>query len=180
MTPEIFDIIILIFLGISAVMGFFKGLITMVSSLLAIILGAWVTMKFSYLTGEFLQSHFNVDIQYVTILAFVLTFLAVVFGVNLLGKIVSKLASAIALGAIDKIAGAIFGALKTAFILSAIISALTAFAPTANLFNTIKADSKAYNIITPIAPFVFGQLNFNFSDYIPSVDDMLPEEIKTL
>jgi len=180
MTPQVFDIVILILIGIAAVMGFFKGLITMVSSLVAIVLGAWVTMKFSYLTGDFLNSHFNINIQYVTILSFVITFVAVVFAVNLLGKVISRLASAIALGALDKIAGAVFGALKSAFIISAIISALASFTPTAGLFDSIKAESKAYQLVAPIAPFVFGQLNFNFSDYIPNTDDALPQNATIL
>ena len=86
MPANIFDIVVLVLLGIAAVTGFFKGLITMLTSLVAILLGAWLTMKFSYITGGFLQAHFNFNEQYVTVASFVITFLIVVVGVHLLGK----------------------------------------------------------------------------------------------
>ena len=97
MSAEIFDIVVLILLGIAAVTGFFKGLITMLTSLVAILLGAWLTMKFSYITGGFLQSHFNFDGQYITVASFVVTFLIVVVGVHLLGRTIGSLVKAIAL-----------------------------------------------------------------------------------
>ena len=61
MPANIFDIVVLVLLGIAAVTGFFKGLITMLTSLVAILLGAWLTMKFSYITGGFLQTHLNLN-----------------------------------------------------------------------------------------------------------------------
>ncbi|MBR5166896.1 MAG: CvpA family protein [Salinivirgaceae bacterium] len=185
---QTFDIIVLILLGISAVTGIFKGLITMLTSLVAILLGAWLTMKFSYITGGFLQQHFNFNEQYVTVASFVITFLAVVVGVHLLGKTISSLVKAIALGWVDKILGLVFSVLRSAFIISAIVSALSSFGPTSSLFNgEIKNDSKLYNKIAPIAPFVFDQLNFNLGDHIPTVPtipsdlgDILPEDAKIL
>ena len=98
MSANTFDIVVLILLGVSAVTGFFKGLITMLTSLVAILLGAWLTMKFSYVTGGFLQSHFNFDGQYVTVASFVITFLIVVLGVHLLGRTIASLVKAISLG----------------------------------------------------------------------------------
>lgn len=185
---QTFDIVVLILLGIAAVTGFFKGLITMLTSLVAILLGAWLSMKFSYITGGFLQSHFNFDGQYVTVASFVITFLAVVVGVHLLGKTISSLVKAIALGWADKILGVVFSVLRSAFIISAIVSALSSFGPTSSLFGgEIKNDSKFYNKIAPIAPFVFDQLNFNLDKldkldkHIPdNVGDILPDDVKIL
>jgi membrane protein required for colicin V production len=182
MSAEIFDIVVLILLGIAAVTGFFKGLITMLTSLVAILLGAWLTMKFSYITGGFLQSHFNFDGQYITVASFVVTFLIVVVGVHLLGRTIGSLVKAIALGWADKILGVVFSVLRCAFIVSAIVSALNSFAPTASLFSDeMKHDSVFFDKITPIAPFVFEQMNFKIGDHIPSnVGDVLPEGTKIL
>lgn len=182
---QTFDIIVLILLGISAVMGIFKGLITMLTSLIAILLGAWLTMKFSYITGGFLQQHFNFNEQYVTVASFVITFLAVVVGVHLLGRTVSSLVKAIALGWADKILGVVFSVLRSAFIISAIVSALSSFGPSSSLFSAeMREESVMYNKIAPIAPFVFDQMNFKLGDHIPTVPsgigDILPEDTKIL
>ena len=185
MPANIFDIAVLILLGIAAVMGFFKGLITMLTSLVAILLGAWLTMKFSYITGGFLQQHFNFNEQYVTVASFVITFLIVVVGVHLLGRTVSSLVRAISLGWADKILGVVFSVLRTAFIISAIVSALSSFGPSSSLFSSqMREESVMYNKIAPIAPFVFEQMNFKLGDHIPTVPqgigDILPEDTKIL
>ena len=185
MPANIFDIAVLILLGIAAVMGFFKGLITMLTSLVAILLGAWLTMKFSYITGGFLQQHFNFNEQYVTVASFVITFLIVVVGVHLLGRTVSSLVRAISLGWADKILGVVFSVLRTAFIISAIVSALSSFGPSSSLFSSqMREESVMYNKIAPIAPFVFEQMNFKLGDHIPAVPqgigDILPEDTKIL
>ncbi|MBR5644919.1 MAG: CvpA family protein [Salinivirgaceae bacterium] len=182
MPANIFDIVVLILLGVAAVTGFFKGLITMLTSLVAILLGAWLTMKFSYITGGFLQAHFNFDGQYVTVASFVITFLIVVVGVHLLGRTIGSLVKAIALGWADKILGVVFSVLRSAFIISAIVSALNSFGPSSSLFSDeMKQESVLFNKITPIAPFVFEQLNFKLDDHIPSnVGDVLPEGTKIL
>ncbi len=173
MPANIFDIAVLILIGISAITGFFKGLITMLTSLLAILLGAWLSIKFSYITGGLLQSHFDLNGQYVAALSFVITFLIVVFGVHLLGKAISGLVNAISLGVVDKILGVAFGMLKSAFIISAIIAGLNSFAPTSSLFsNEMKSDSKLYNIVEPVAPLVFRQLQFN----LPGMDKAMPDD----
>ncbi|MBO7145540.1 MAG: CvpA family protein [Salinivirgaceae bacterium] len=182
MSANTFDIVVLILLGVSAVTGFFKGLITMLTSLVAILLGAWLTMKFSYVTGGFLQSHFNFDGQYVTVASFVITFLIVVLGVHLLGRTIASLVKAISLGWADKILGVIFSVLRSAFIISAIVSALNSFGPASSIFSDdMKHDSVLFDKIAPIAPFVFEQMNFKLGDHIPSnVGDVLPEDTKIL
>lgn len=185
MPANIFDIVVLILLGVAAVTGFFKGLITMLTSLVAIVLGAWVTMKFSYVTGGFLHTHFNFDGQYATVASFVITFLIVVVGVHLLGKSISSLVKAIALGWADKVLGVVFSVLRSAFIISAIVSALSSFGPSSSLFSSeMREESVLYNKIAPIAPFVFEQLNFNLGDHIPTVPsgigDILPDGTKEL
>ena len=185
MPANIFDIVVLVLLGIAAVTGFFKGLITMLTSLVAILLGAWLTMKFSYITGGFLQTHFNFNEQYVTVASFVITFLIVVVCVHLLGKSISSLVKAISLGWADKILGVVFSVLRSAFIISAIVSALNSFGPSSSIFSEeMKEESVLFNKIAPIAPFVFNQLNFNLGDHIPTVPsgigDILPEDTKIL
>lgn len=182
MPANIFDIVVLILLGVAAITGFFKGLITMVTSLAALLLGAWLSMKFSYVTGGFLTGKFSLDGQYVTTLSFIITFLIVVIGVHLLGKTIGTLAKAIALGGIDKILGMVFGILKSAFIISTIVAALNSFRPSSELFSDqFKEDSFCYGLVQPIAPFIFNQLNFDIESPMPSdIMDAIGDEGKII
>ncbi len=182
MNAHIFDIVVLVIIGISAVSGLLKGLITMLSSLLALLLGVWLSIKFSYVTGDILQNHFTIDGKYVTILSFIITFIIVVLAVHMLGKSVGSLVKAISLGFVDKILGVLFGVLKSAFIISVIIAILNSFAPTSMLLSgDLTENSLLYGIVQPIAPFVFRQLQFNINGYIPdgAIDPLqqLPQTI---
>lgn len=165
---SILDIVLLVLLGFAAVSGFFKGLITMLTSLLALVLGVWATMKFSHIVGGFIQEHLSLGGNYITILSFVLTFILVVFGVQSLGKIVASLAESISLGFIDKILGAVFGVLKCAFILSVLFAVINGFELTRTIISDeTKANSFVYNKIAPLAPKIFSQLDFNLSEHLP-------------
>ncbi len=114
---NIIDIIFLIPLVWFAYKGFVNGLAIELASLLALLLGIYLSYKFSVFVGD----KIGLNGKYASILAFVITFIAVVVLVHLLGKIVDKAFSLVSLGAINKIAGVIFGAFKIALILSILI-----------------------------------------------------------
>lgn len=110
-----------IFLGVLLGYGIFKGirngLIVEFASLISFFVGIYIAVKFSSVVGGFIG-----DSKSAKVLAFVLTFILVVIGIHLLAKVFSKIASALFLGLINRIGGAIFGGLKTALILGVILS----------------------------------------------------------
>lgn len=110
-----------IFLGVLLAYGIFKGikngLIVEFASLISFILGIYIAVKFSSVVGGFIG-----ESKSAKVLAFVLTFILVVIGIHLLAKVFSKIASAMFLGLINRIGGAILGGLKTALILGVILS----------------------------------------------------------
>ncbi len=106
-----FDIIISIILVWAFYSGFKKGLIYMLFSFISIIVGLYAAIHFSYLTIDKLGTYFDKDPAQLKIMAYILTFI-IVFGLMyLVGKILDKLLSAVALGFVNKLAG---GALSVA------------------------------------------------------------------
>lgn len=101
--------------------GFTKGLIIQVASLLALILGIYGAIMFSNLTQELLTSNFRIENKYVPITSFAVTFIGIVIGVHFLGKMIEKMINMIALGIFNKLLGAVFGLLKMALLLSALV-----------------------------------------------------------
>ncbi len=117
----IIDIFIIIPLIWFTYKGFTKGLAVEVASLVAIVLGIYACFHFSKYIGGILGLKGSSNI-----LAFIITFLIVVITVYILGNLLSKALDMIAMGFFNKLAGAIFGMLKMALILSLLIYFLNA------------------------------------------------------
>jgi membrane protein required for colicin V production len=98
--------------------GLWKGLLAEMAGLVSLLLGLFVAVKFSGFTAKLLEGHVSWNPKYIAITAFAITFIAVVAGVILLGKVATKLASFAALGWVNRLFGGIFGFLKMVLILS--------------------------------------------------------------
>ena len=118
---NVIDIIIAVVLIFAAVRGFMTGLFSAVASLIAIVVGVFCAIHFSYYVEYALNdSVLEWSHQTNKIVAFGVTFLVVVLGIIFVGKLLTKLADITALGLLNKILGGIFGALKWSLLLSVI------------------------------------------------------------
>jgi membrane protein required for colicin V production len=116
-----FDIIFLIPLLFALYRGFKKGLIHMVASLLALVLGILGAMKLRPLFAALLDSVFNIAPQHVNVIAFAVAFVVIVLLVHLAAFLVDKLIKAVALSLVNRLLGMVFGVLVTAFVISMIL-----------------------------------------------------------
>ncbi len=101
--------------------GFTKGFVVQVASLVALGLGIYGAITFSGATAEYIKTNFEINYNYVSIIAFAITFLIIVVGIHFLGKTIEKVLKLAALGFFNKLLGALFGALKMIIILSALM-----------------------------------------------------------
>ena len=116
------DIILFIPLLYAAWKGFQKGLIIELASIAALIAGIYVAANFSEITADRLKQWFEIEGSWLGYLAFIVTFVAVVFGVYALAKVVEKAVNMVALKLVNKLAGLLFGTLKVALIISIILN----------------------------------------------------------
>ncbi len=169
-----FDAIVIIFLLWGAYRGFTKGLIIAAASLIALVLGIWGAVRFSDWTAELLVRHFDTNTPYLSMIAFALTFVAIVLVVHLLAQVLDKLVKAIALGFINRLAGVAFNVLKIAFILSIVVLLLDAvdrrvpFIPEDH-----KEKSLFYRPLSKFATSLFPYLSF---EGIRKKESPLPED----
>jgi len=96
--------------------GFKKGLIIEVISLIALGLGIWGGINFSDYLADIISD--KLDSQYVPIVSFVITFVIIVVLVYMLGKLLEKVINLVQLKIINKLAGIVFGISKVALIIS--------------------------------------------------------------
>ena len=94
--------------------GFRKGVIVELTSLLALVLGIYGAILFSGFVAEHLTSYIDFDKRYVDLASFGLTSVGIIFGVSLLGKMLTSLAKLVMLNGVNRMLGLLFGGLKLA------------------------------------------------------------------
>ncbi|NDV41925.1 CvpA family protein [Flagellimonas sediminis] len=151
-----FDIVI----GILLVWGLYKGLknglFVEVASLVALIVGIYGAIHFSHITGEYLAQRFDWSEQYLKLAAFLITFFAIIIVVNLAGKFLTKIADFAMLGLLNKIAGGLFGMLKVAVIIGALLIFLEKLSGPMNMIKEETRENSAfYQPVRDIGAFVF-------------------------
>lgn len=157
-----FDIIFLVILVWSAYRGFSRGFIIMAASLAALVLGIWGAIRFSDITAGFLAGKLQMEVRYIGLAAFALTFVAIVIGVHLVARAADKLVKAVALGIANRLLGLAFAVIKNAFIISIIlvilntIDARRPFLPEKQIEGSI-----LYAPLSGLAPTIFPYLDFD-------------------
>ena len=112
------DIILIIPLLWGAVMGFKKGLVLELASLVGLILGIYGAIKFSDYTAEKLVQFVDITQEWLGLISFLVTFVGIVLGVFLAARILNKALKLVALGTANRVLGLAFGTLKFALIIS--------------------------------------------------------------
>lgn len=154
---NIVDIIIVIILIAAAVHGFVKGFFVEFASVAAIVLGILCAMMFSGHLRDWLQGFVSWSQESTKIVSFLIIFIGVVIAVHLIANVLEKFVEAIALGTLSRIGGAIFGVVKTIFILSFfmyVIARIEAYDLTI-VPKAQKSQSKYYAPIEKLLPNLF-------------------------
>ena len=149
-----------IVLGLLLLYGLFKGvqngLLVELASILALIAGLYGAIHFSYIVGNYLATHWDWNERTMSLLSFIITFFIIVIAVVMAGKLLTKIAEFAMLGLLNKIAGGLFGALKVAIILGALLIFLESVNKNLRLINEdTKSESVLYEPLRNIGDLVF-------------------------
>ncbi len=112
------DIVLGVILGIGVFKGIKNGLFVELASLVSLILGIYLAIKFSYLARIMLSGFVHWNPKTIQIVAFIITFLLVVIGISIMAKVLTNVANFAQLGVINNLGGGFFRLLKTVLILS--------------------------------------------------------------
>jgi membrane protein required for colicin V production len=151
------DIILAIPIVVLVIRGFKKGFIIEVATLIAAVLGVWGAVHFSY----FISDKLNLTSPYSPLISFTVTFIIIVIIIFLIAKLLEKTINLLALGFVNKLAGAFFGLIKIVFLLSIFLLLLDKF----NLEKPVipketREASILYPPISDFAPYIIPKLNF--------------------
>lgn len=136
-----------------------KGLVIELITLIALLAGVFAAMHFSGWTAGWLSQRVSATSEQIQLGAFAITFVIVVILVFLLGKALEKVVNLLQLSFFNKLGGAVFGALKAAFILSAIIYLLNTLDPKNVIISSqIRDNSLLFKPVEKVAPIVLPRM----------------------
>lgn len=115
---QVIDIVLGCLLLYGIVRGFWNGFFIEFASLISLLLGIYIAVKFSSFAQSVISSHVSWSPKTIQITAFALTFIAVIVGLSVLAKFLTTLSKFAGLGIFNKMAGAFFGLLKTILLIS--------------------------------------------------------------
>ncbi len=140
----ILDIILLIPIVYGLIRGIFRGLVGELTAIVAVVAGVVCAKLFAPEVADVLTGIFTWGKQVCELLAYVLIFAVVTLGLHLLGNLLARMLSAIALGWLNRLAGGLFGALKWALVVSVV---LNSFNLLEEYIQIIKPEAKKESVI---------------------------------
>lgn len=125
---EMIDIVLSVILLLGIIKGYRNGFFVELASLVSILLGIYVAIRLSFITKSYLEKEVSWDPKTIQVVAFAITFIAVVFAVSCLAKAFTTMANFASLGFLNNVLGALLGVFRMILVLSIVL----------NLFQKIK------------------------------------------
>ena len=109
---EVIDIIILVVIGLGVIQGLIKGSIKELAAIVGFVAGLLLARALFGTVAEFLAPALGTSITIAQILSFILIWVAVPIGCSLVASVLTKALNVINLGWLNRLAGALLGAVK--------------------------------------------------------------------
>ena len=155
----IVDIVLLIVIGLFGVSGMRRGFLSQVVWVVALLVGIWLSVRFSRYISAVLVSRFTLPSETTPLWAFGIIFGGAVVGIYLLSRVLEGTLRTLRMAWLDKVLGLAVGMLKGGLLISVLLSLLTR----AGVMGRIVAPAAAgrsflYEPVRRVAPGVFPYL----------------------
>lgn len=172
-----FDIVLGGLLIYALFKGMKNGLFVELASLISLVLGIYIAIKFSNIVRTVVENHVSWSPKYIEIIAFGLTFIAVVIAIHLLAKILTGIMDFAFLGWINKGAGGFFSVVKTVLLLSIVFNLFQKI----NINNMLVKEetfnnSTFYNPIQETSKLIYPKLQTWYDDFKKEKPTLNPKD----
>ena len=159
---EVIDIIILILIGVGVIQGLMKGSMKELASVVGFVAGLLLARALFGTVAEQLAPALGTSITIAQILSFILIWVAVPIGCSLVASVLTKALEVVLLGWLNRLAGAMLGAVKMMLLAGIGIYVLEYIDPKSEMVS--KTTKKASVLYTPMKELV--------NQCLPVVKDM--------
>ena len=144
----IIDIVILVALGVGTVIGFMKGGVRQLASLIGLLVGLFVARALYPRVAEWIAPAIGTSMTVACVIGFFMIWIAIPLLFSVLGSFLTQALNAIHLGCINRWMGAALGAIKYFLVIGMFIQLIQFVDPTNKLISeTTQKESVLY---TPI------------------------------
>ena len=143
---EVIDIIILVLIGVGVIQGLMKGSIKQLAQIVGFVAGLLLARALFGTVAEQLAPALRTSITIAQILSFILIWVAVPVGCSLVASVLTKALDVINLGWLNRLAGAVLGAVKIMLLVGIGIYVLEYIDPKSEMISkTTKKSSLLYS-----------------------------------
>ena len=176
---NIFDIIVLLLLGLGAIKGYQQGFIVEIFSLLAFFLGLFLALKLTIPISRSLFSSGSF-FEMGAIITFILLFLLLTITIKVGAKAIKSFVHITFLGILDNLFGALVGSFKFAFIVSIVFWVLDSVG--LDIVTEYMDDAIIFPYIVGVGPKIFEWLSTLLPFIRELIDSMesLPNDKNTM
>ncbi len=161
-----FDIITLVALVWAVVAGWRSGFVSQLLSLVGVVLGAVISVKYGAVIGSML----GIDARFAMAAGFLIAFVATLIVVTVVAKLLSKLLSFVGLGWVNTLLGILFSIIKGIIVLALIYISIEALNNELHLIEPeYFAKSYSFDVVRSMAQPLF--------DYFESAKSVIVENV---
>lgn len=147
------DLFILCILALYVFGGVRKGLIISLASLVALVVGIYAAIHFSFFLDGIIKNAFNINGLWLHVASFLAMFLLVLLAVMMIGKALEKVVDLVGMDLLNHLAGGLFGLLKGFLIVSILLYILGEGDPKSRFVSKeLKEKSMFYSSLQPVFP----------------------------
>ncbi|MDR1808796.1 MAG: CvpA family protein [Prevotella sp.] len=169
MSSVAFDVIIVILVVVSTLMGFISGFVMQLASLLGLLCCAFFAGKTAELCYPFLAKLTGISPSVLLPLSYLLAFIIIMIVFYVLGKLLEKFIKAIQLGVVNRLLGSLFSVAKWLLLASILLNLLVIFDEEEHIIqNRVKENSLSYPYIKPLAPSFIPFLDYTGYSEMPT------------
>ena len=165
---EVIDIIILVLIGIGAISGLMRGSIKQLAQIVGFVAGLLLARGMFGVVAEQLAPALGTSITIAQILSFILIWVAVPIGCSLIASVLTKALNVIKLGWLNRLLGAMLGALKVMLLVGLGIYVLEYIDPKSEMVS--KTTKSASSLYSPMKEFA--------DMFLPAIKDVTDKIIK--
>lgn len=170
---SLLDLLILVPIVYFSYRGFVNGIIKEVLSIVGIILGVFLTFQYMEPVGAAISPLFEERASFIPFVSGIIIFVGTLAIVNLAAFLSKKFLETIKLNFVNRIAGSVFGFLKSGIVVSAFLLILAGFNMPSQ---QSRQDSATYSYIIYLAPWTYDTV----AAIYPGAEDFTSTVKKTL
>ncbi len=171
-----FDMLVFVIVGLFALAGIRRGLVAELLKIVGLVVAILIAIEFADLLAAKIAGVVNASQESLVVISFILIILGIMLLFRIAVELLQRILHYSMLGWVDRLGGAMFGAVKATIIVSLLLWGLL-FLPMKQYTQDLQDNTATYSIILGVAPAIYNGLVKVFpgtEQFLQRIEDYLP------